>query len=177
MTDSRTVKERVLNWLFAIPAVTQVWAKRAAERSTDVLDTGQGIPFAPLARPLSRCRVALITTGGLHVRTQLPFDMDNPDGDASYRVIPGDVDLASLTITHKYYDHRDADADPNIIFPLAHVRDLVSQGVLGDVAPRHFGFMGHIDHDVVEALKSRSAPTVAAMLRADQVDCVLLTPA
>ena len=90
---------------------------------------------------------------------------------------PGDVDPQSITITHKYYDHRDADADLNVVFPLAHFRDLVERGVIGGLGPRHFGFMGHIDAGQVDILRRRTAPEVAAKLRADGVDFAFLTPA
>jgi D-proline reductase (dithiol) PrdB len=176
-TERLTLKERFFNWLYAIPAVAQFWAKQSAARTADVVDVSGAIPFTPLTKPLARCRVALITTGGIHLPEQSAFDMTNPDGDAGYRVIPGDADLTQLTITHKYYDHRDADADRNIIFPLDHLRDLARQAVIGSVAPRHFGFMGHIDGDLIAILNQQSAPAVVAMLRKDQVDCVLLTPA
>jgi len=121
--------------------------------------------------------VALITTGGVHLPDQPPFDMENPDGDASYRVIPGNVDFDSLIITHKYYNHNDADEDMNVMFPLAIFRDLAAQGVIADVAPRHFGFMGHIEGEQIPILNQKTAPEVAAKLRADGVDFAFLTPA
>ena len=177
MAEHRSFFERVSNHLFAMPLIAQVWAKVAAKRGRGYVDQGEAIPFAPLPAPLSACRIALITTGGLHTTTQQPFDMENPDGDASYRVIPGNADLAELTITHKYYDHRDADRDPDILLPLTHIHDLAQRGVIGDVAPRHFSFMGHIDGAQVDVLLQKTAPEVAAVLQADQVDVVLLTPA
>jgi D-proline reductase (dithiol) PrdB len=103
--------------------------------------------------------------------------MVNPDGDATYREIPGDVAIEQITITHKYYDHTDADADLNVIFPLAHFRDLVKKQVIGALASRHYGFMGHIDGAQLPILNERTAPEVAAKLRADGVDFAFLTPA
>lgn len=176
-SERLTLKERFNNWWYAIPAVAQLWARKSAARTSHVVDVSGGIPFTPLTKPLAKCRVALITTGGIHLPEQAAFDMTNPDGDAGYRVIPGDADLTRLTITHKYYDHSDADADRNIIFPLNHLRDLARQAIIGSVAPRHFGFMGHIDGELIAVLNQQTAPAVAARLRQDQVDCVLLTPA
>jgi D-proline reductase (dithiol) PrdB len=118
-----------------------------------------------------------LTTGGIHLPSQSGFDMVNPDGDATYREIPGDVAIEQITITHKYYDHTDADADLNVIFPLAHFRDLVKKQVIGALASRHYGFMGHIDGAQLPILNERTAPEVAAKLRADGVDFAFLTPA
>lgn len=177
MAEKRSIVDRFFNWFYAIPTVAQIWASRSAANTRQIVELDDAIPFTRLVKPLANCRVALITTGGIHLPSQRPFDMENPDGDPSYREIPGDVALDSVTITHKYYDHRDADRDINVIFPLDHLRELVAQEVLGSIAPRHFGFMGHIDQDLVEVLNRETAPDVAAKLRDDQVDFTLLTPA
>jgi len=176
MRENKSWVEKLANRLYAIPSVAQFWASRAAQRSAQFVDDG-AIPFARLTKPLSAARGALITTAGVHLSSQPPFDMTNSDGDPTYREIPVDVALEEITITHKYYDHRDADVDLNIVFPLAHFRDLVSQGVIGSLATRHFGFMGHIEGDLVTTLTRRTAPEVAAKLRADGVDFAFLTPA
>lgn len=177
MTERRTLWEFLANRFFAIPTIAQWWAKRAASRTTALVDLSGPIPFARWRKPLSACRLALVTTAGLHLHNQAPFDMENPQGDATYREIPNATPLDQITITHKYYDHTDADRDLNVVFPLSHFRDLVQQRVLGELAPRHFGFMGHIDGDQLPILNGETAPAVAAQLRADRVDCVFLTPA
>ncbi|MFZ1767600.1 MAG: glycine/sarcosine/betaine reductase selenoprotein B family protein, partial [Caldilinea sp.] len=135
------------------------------------------IPFARLRKPLSTARGVLMTTGGVHLIEQMPFDMETPQGDATYREIPVNATPAQLTITHNYYDHRDADADLNVIFPLTHLQELARQKVIGALAPRHYGFMGHIDGELVTTLTQHTAPEVAAKLRDDGVDFALLTPA
>jgi D-proline reductase (dithiol) PrdB len=175
--QKKTLKERLHHRFYAIPQVAQWWARRTAQHTAALADLSGAIPFAVLRKPLPHCRAALLTTGGVHLSTQQPFDMENPDGDARYRAIPGDVDPANLVITHKYYDHSDADADLNVIFPLAHFRDLAAKGVIGALAPWHFGFMGHIDRGLIAVLNQKSAPEVAAKLRQDGVDFVFLTPA
>lgn len=177
MPEQRTLFERLSNRFFAMPVVAQWWAKRTAKQTTALVDLSSGIPFASVRKPLAKARIALVTTAGVHLRTQPPFDMENPDGDPTYREIPNTVDSTQLTITHKYYDHTDADADLNVVFPLAHFRDLVTKGVIGSLAPRHFGFMGHIDQALITLLNERTAPEVAAKLRADGVDFAFLTPA
>ena len=177
MPEKRTLFERLANRFYAIPTVAQWWGRRTAAKTANFVDTSTGIPFARLRRPFADCRVALLTTGGVHLPHQTPFDMENPDGDPTYREIPHDVDPQQIVITHKYYDHSDADADLNVIFPLDHFRELVSQGVIGELNRRHFGLMGHIDNAMVETLTQWKAPEIAAKLRADGVDFAFLTPA
>ena len=177
MKEKRTLVEQLANWIFAIPTVAQWWAKRAAKGTESFVDHAADIPFVRLAKPLAEARVALLTSAGVHLRTQTPFDMVNPDGDPSYREIPATADQAQLTITHKYYDHSDADKDVNVVFPLDHFRDLAEKGIIGSLAPRHFGLMGHVDHELVTTLTTQTAPEVATKLRADGVDFAFLTPA
>jgi D-proline reductase (dithiol) PrdB len=122
-------------------------------------------------------RLALVTTAGVHLRQDPPFDMQDPQGDASFRLIPHATAAPALTITHDYYDHRDADRDVNIVLPLARLQELVERGVVGEAAPRHVSFMGHIDGPHLTSLVERTAPEAARLLVADGVQAALLTPA
>ena len=137
----------------------------------------RAIPWAPLAKPLRECTVALVTTAGVHRRADPPFDMEDPDGDPSFRVIPSDVGPEALIITHKYYDHAAADRDINVVLPLDRLRELREDGQVGAIAPFCYGFMGHIDGRHVATLVDVTAPAVAARLRADGAEAVFLTPA
>lgn len=177
MTEKRTISERISNRFFAIPTVAQWWARATSGRTESLVELSTEIPFAPLQKPLADCTVALVTTSGVHLPDQTPFDMTDCDGDATYREIPGDTEDDEIVITHKYYDHTDADIDPNVVFPLAHFRDLANRGVVGSLAPRHFGFMGHIEAEQVRLLNETTAPEIAAKLRKDGVDFAFLTPA
>jgi len=148
---------------------------RSWGRRFDAL-TSDDVPFTRLRKPLHACRIALITTGGVHLRTQQPFDMGDSRGDPSFRAIPADTPAEQLMITHDYYDHRDAERDLNILFPLALGRELVARGALGSLGTG-YSFMGHIEPPHVETLLRRTAPEVARRLRQEQIDAVLLTPA
>ena len=128
-------------------------------------------PFVRPKKPLSECRLALVTTGGVHLPDQTRFDIDDPAGDCSYREIPADA--TELTWTHAYY-RPDEGTDLDAVFPLRTVRTLVEEGVVGGLAPRQVSFMGAI-HDPAP-LTEETAPEVAGKLAEDGVDAVLLTP-
>jgi D-proline reductase (dithiol) PrdB len=85
--------------------------------------------------------------------------------------------IDDLMITHNYYDHQDADQDINVVFPIKRLKEFEAEGMIGQVAPRHFSFMGHILGHHIESLVNRTGPEVAKMLKADGVDAVFLTPA
>ncbi len=134
------------------------------------------VPPAPLRRPLSQCRVALVTTAGLVPAGDQPFDEGIKGGDFSYRVIPGDADVTTLTEHHRSesFDHAGILEDANLAFPLDRLRELAARGDIGEVAPRHLSFMGSIT--APGRLTARTAPEAADLLVQDQVDVALLVP-
>jgi D-proline reductase (dithiol) PrdB len=128
-------------------------------------------PFARAKKSLQESRLALVTTGGVHLPEQPRFDIDDPLGDCSYREIPSDAE--DLTWTHAY--HRPGEGtDLDAVFPLWTLRKLVREGVVGEINGRHFSFMGAI-HDSGPLIEE-TAPEVAKKLADDGVDAVLLTP-
>lgn len=124
-----------------------------------------------LAKPLSECKVAFITTSGPHLKWDEPF---NVKGDHTCRMIPGDARTEDIMITHDHYDHKDADQDLNCVFPLEMLHKLVEQDRIGSVAPHHYGLMGYIPK--VHLLRQETAPAIAKQLVEDQVDLALLSP-
>jgi D-proline reductase (dithiol) PrdB len=156
---------RRLPWLGAL------WARR--RRFVE----SESVPWAPMARPVREAVVALVTTAGVHLRADPAFDMTDPAGDPSFRVIPVEAPRAEVTITHKYYDHSAADRDLNVVLPVDRLREVAAAGLVGGVAPRVYSFMGHVDGPHVRTLMATTAPEVARRLRADGAEAVVLTPA
>jgi D-proline reductase (dithiol) PrdB len=134
------------------------------------------IPWSPPRIPLREASIALVTTAGVHLKRDRPFDMENPEGDASFRVIPGDTALRDLSITHDYYDHRAADRDLNCVFPLERLHELVAAGLIGSAAPRHIGTMGHIVGGEEHRLATETAPAISELLVGDRVEYVVAAP-
>jgi len=128
-------------------------------------------PFVRPEKPLDLSRIALVTTGGVHLPEQPRFDIDDFDGDCSYREIPADAEV--LTWTHAYY-RPDEGSDLDAVFPLKTLRRLVEAGLVDELSPRHFSFMGAIQDPT--PLIEETAPEVANKLLEDEVDAVLLTP-
>jgi D-proline reductase (dithiol) PrdB len=133
------------------------------------------VPWTPLKRPIEESRVALITSGGIILKSQPPFDLNDPKGDCSYRVIPSNTPPSETVISHLFYDHSDVKIDLEIMFPLATLHRLQLEGKVGSVAPRHFSFQGGI-HDP-SPLVEKTGPEIARSLVNDQVDLAILTPA
>jgi D-proline reductase (dithiol) PrdB len=131
-------------------------------------DFGQ-TPFVS-GPPLRARRVALVTTSGLHVRGDRPFGI----GATDYRVIPGDTPAAELLMSHVSvnYDRSGFQEDVNVVFPLERLHELAADGAIGSVSDFHYSFMGAAP---IRGLEPK-ARELAALLRKDGVDAVLLTP-
>jgi D-proline reductase (dithiol) PrdB len=106
-------------------------------------------PFAPLRKPLGESRIGLIGSGGIYMQGQVAFHYRD---DISFRIIPGKVPVAKLRATHFAYDLTDARKDPNVVFPLATLRDLARLSRIG------------------------VAPALADRVQKDEVDVVILVP-
>jgi D-proline reductase (dithiol) PrdB len=136
----------------------------------------EAVPSPGLRRPIAEARVALVTSAGLVLPGDPPFDLDARGGDCTFRTIPADAALASLSVHHRSsaFERSGLETDRNVAFPLDRLHALAAAGVIGAVAPRHVSFMGSIT--APGPLISDSAPAAAALLAADQVDVALLVP-
>lgn len=136
------------------------WAERA-----------ETAPFVPLAKPLSECRVTLIGSGGVYRSGQIAFHTKD---DTSIRVIPTGTETADLRTAHFAYDQADARNDPNCVFPLDRLRELIDEGIIGGLTPESYGFMGGIYS--TRRLESETVPLLVERCLAQEPDLVLLVP-
>lgn len=165
------VRNRLLARLFTrFPSLAERWGEGLSR------DMGE-IPWSEPKKPLREAVLAIVTTGGVHLKSQEPFDMTDPAGDPSFREVPVDAPRELLTITHDYYDHRDAERDLNLVYPAGRLAELVAAGAVGALHPAAYGFMGHIEGPHLATLREKTAPEVARMLAEGGVDYALLVPA
>ncbi len=134
-------------------------------------------PFAPLGKPLSQCRIAIVTTAA-----PLPPGADatwtQPRYDASikfYKVYsaPTDVD-PTLRIHHVAIDWEHTTAqDPGTYFPLRALRRAATASRIAGVAPR---FHGMPTNRSQKTTIFDDAPELVRRCREDAVDAALLVP-
>ena len=120
--------------------------------------------------PLKERRVAIVSTAGLHRRTDRPFELMSGE----YRVIPGDTNMNDLIMSHvsPNFDRTGFQTDLNVVFPLDRLRELVEGKVIGSLANYHYSFMGATDPRQMEG----AARALAPLLTRDRVNAVLLVP-
>jgi len=142
--------------------------KHHLDKIRDLPDFG-ATPFVP-GPPLSERRVAIVTTSGVHVRGDRPFDI----GAADYRVIPGDTPSGEILMSHSSvnFDRSGFQEDINVVFPLERLKEIKADGVIGSISDFHYSFMGAASIRAIEP----KARELAGLLKKDRVDAALLVP-
>lgn len=144
------------------------------------METPREIPWTPLSKPLPDCTVALISSGGIALKIDRPFDQEgerqNPWwGDPSYRILPRTATAQDIRLYHLHVDPRFAEQDLDCLIPIQRLNELEEAGEIGQAARRHYSFMGYcLQPDV---LLEETTPAIVAHLQEDAVDVVVLVPA
>ena len=127
---------------------------------------------APLTpRPLAESKIALVTSSAIHLRADPAFrPMEH-----GFRTIPAGVDFAELAQSHvsANFDRAGFQLDPNVVFPLERLRELVDQGAVGSIADRHYSFVGaQADMNSLEDVGLE----IGRLMKQEGVDAALLIP-
>ena len=116
-------------------------------RSWISLEKPRDIPWTPLDKPLNRCTVALISSAGIALKTDKPFDQEierqNPwFSDPSFRVIPRGTTAQDILVYHLHINPEFIQQDINCVLPVQRLAQLEAGGEIGRVAPSHYSFIG-----------------------------------
>ncbi len=152
-----------------IPLTREKYADRPPYRWSEF----ESAPMSFLEKPLSQCRLALVSSGGVHFKSERIFDPERDN--LVFAEIPRGIKPEELTITHNYYDSTDARRDINCIFPIERLRELVEEGFLASLAETNYSFNGRVFSRT--KLLSQMAPWLLGRLREEEVDCLFLVPA
>jgi D-proline reductase (dithiol) PrdB len=148
-----------------------IMAQNSASKAPRVLAKPSKFAWCVVSKPLIQSRVALLTSAALRLETQRPFV---PREDLSYRRVPSDPAIEPLVIDHHSGIGTVPKQDPEIVFPRIALAGLLSRGLIGNLSPQHFSFMGGVrQHAKVE---QELAPALGHELLDAQVDLALLVP-
>jgi hypothetical protein len=135
------------------------------------------VPFRLLGKPLSQCRVALVTTAA-------PYQSDKGDQGPGapynaaakfYAIYSGDTARDhDVRIAHVAIDRKHTTAeDIGTYFPLAALRRAAAAGRIGSPAARFHGVPTNRSHRVTLEI---DCPELVARCQADAVDAAILVP-
>ncbi len=175
-SEASAAAERVVDsWRFTGSFLSGLLAAQIPETPTH-----DAIPWAPFEIPLARAKVALLSTAGISMKGERPFDMEmernRPTrGDPSWRPLSAGATSADVEVNHLHIDTGYIERDLNVALPLDRLREAVGDGFVGTMAETHYSIMGYQGSDT-RALEEESAPAIAASLLEEGVDALLLAP-
>ena len=131
-------------------------------------------PFTPLTKPLPECRVALVSTSDIAIKSADGSDPHEQFLVGSVYSIPSDTPVSDLYSPQEHYDvnatHLD---DVDSFFPITRLHEFAAAGRVRDVAPRAHGvYTAYSQRRTCEV----DAPEVLARCRQEEVDAVVLVP-
>lgn len=129
-----------------------------------------GTTACVVAPPLTKARVAIVTTAGLRLDGGLWRE------GQGFVVLPAAERGLSLAHASSNFDRTGITADLNVVYPADRLDEMAAAGEIGSVASQHLSFMGAQPDYVLETLRLDTGPAAAKLLKEDGVDVVLLTP-
>lgn len=155
-----------------MPDLDRLPAKLRATLEAQAVAEHDSTPVAERSAALSESRVAVVTSAGLHLRSDTPFRREDP----GCRVLPSSAQAGDIVQSHSSigFDRSATARDLNVVYPVDRLRELVADGAIGDLGPRFLSFMGAQPDPA--ATVADAAAGAADLLLADGVDVVVLTP-
>jgi len=138
------------------------------------------IPWTPVAKPLKDATMALVTSAGISLKSDRPFDMEREKreplwGDPTYRVLPRGTTEKDIQVHHLHINLKPILQDINVVLPLTRMAEFEKEGIIGRLAPSAYSFYGY-QWKGREFLKQAIEP-MSKTMKEEGVDAVFLTPA
>ena len=138
------------------------------------------IPWTPKSKPLSQTSISLVTSGGISLKSDPPFDMEREKreplwGDRSFRMIPRGTTEKDIEVSHLHINTNYIKQDINVILPLTRMTEFEQEGIIGCLAPTSYSFYG-FQWQNIDFLKEAIEP-ISKKMKLEGVEAVFLTPA
>jgi D-proline reductase (dithiol) PrdB len=138
------------------------------------------IPWTPLLKPLNQTAIALVTSAGISLKSDPPFDMERERrepfwGDRSFRMIPRGTTEKEIDVNHLHINANYIRQDINVMLPLERMAEFETERIIGRLAPTAYSFYG-FQWKSNEFLKTAIEP-ISKKMKEERVEAVLLTPA
>ena len=138
------IAEKTVDGFRFLPPSLAAWIRRYHIPSTAF--AGE-IPWTPMAAPLNRSVLALVTSAGISLKSDPPFDMEREKreplwGDRSFRMIPAGTTARDVNANHLHINTGYILEDINVMLPLARMAEFEQEGTIGRLAATSYSFYG-----------------------------------
>lgn len=170
------MQEKVVDGFRFMPPTLRAWLGRDIPEA-DFLGE---IPWTALKKPLSQTMFSLMTSAGISLKTDPPFDMEREKrepfwGDPTHREIPRGTSQDRIDVNHLHIDTGFIREDINVMLAIDRFAEFEREGVIGGLVPTCYSFYGY-QHDITTLLET-TMPVVSSKMLEEGVDAVVLTPA
>jgi D-proline reductase (dithiol) PrdB len=170
------IEEKKVDGFLFLPPGLKAWIKTLIPNQ----EYQGSIPWTPMKKPLNKTTFALVTSAGIRLKSDTPFDMEREKreplwGDRSYRAIPKGTTEKEIEVDHLHINTAYIKQDINVILPLNRMAEFEKEGIIGRLAPTAYSFYG-FQWQNTHFLKEAMEP-ISKRLKTEKVEAVLLTPA
>lgn len=146
-----------------------------AQRHADPAKT----PWAPMTKPLSACRVTLVSTAGIFMKGDESFDYERERregtwGDPTHREIPRTARQDDVEYSHLHIDTSFLKKDRNVAWPVDIFKAYEKEGKIGGLSDTLYSIMGYIPN--FNPLVKQTAPKMIAKMKAEGVEAAFIFP-
>jgi len=143
-------------------------------------DFKEYIPWTPMKKPLNQTTIALVTSAGISLKTDPPFDMEREKkeaiwGDRSYRAILRGTTEKDIDVNHLHINTNHIKQDMNVILPLARMAEFEQEKIIGRLTPTAYSFYG-FQWQSTDFIREAIEP-ISKRMKSEGVEAVLMTPA
>jgi len=173
---SMELNQKVVDGFRFLPPSLKTWVKTFIPDE----DFKDPIPWTPMSKPLSKVTIALVTSAGISLKSDPPFDMEREKrepiwGDKSFRIIPKGTTEKDIDVNHLHINTTYIKQDINVILPLARMAEFEKEGIIGRLAPSAYSFYG-FQWQNNDFLREAIVP-ISKKMKLEGVEAILLTPA
>ena len=168
--------EKIVDGFRFLPPGLKAWVRTFIPEE----DFRGPIPWTPMSKPLNQTTIALVTSAGITLKSDPPFNMEREKrdplwGDRSFRTIPRETSEKDIDVNHLHINTTYIKQDINVILPLARMAEFEKEGIIGRLAPAAYSFYG-FQWQNTDFLKEAIEP-ISRKMKLEAVEAVLLTPA
>ena len=168
--------EKIVNGFRFLPPSLGAWFAKDIPTQPYSAD----IPWTPLKRPISETTFTLMTSAGISMKTDPPFDVAREKrepawGDPTSRRIPVSACEEDIDVNHLHINTDYIKQDINVMLPLSRFQEFDKEGIISRLAPTCYSYYG-FQMDPTDLLE-QTMPKIADQMQAENVEAVLLTPA
>jgi D-proline reductase (dithiol) PrdB len=168
--------EKTVDGFRFLPPRLAAWTRRSIPEG----DFEGFVPWTPLPKPLHQAAIALVTSAGISLKSDPPFDMEREKkeplwGDRTFRALPKETTEKEIEVNHLHINTDYIKQDINVILPLARMAEFEQEGIIGRLAPTaysYYGFQWQNTDFLTEAIEPMSKK-----MKDEGVEAVFLTPA